>query len=184
MSSGTPKIRLISGLFRITPLKISSAGVGLAEAALVQLVVNAWHIAYGLSMLKRFNRTGPFKYYLIFALTDETFALLSSLSEQEKRGRFLFLVALLDQSYWVLGSVIGAVAGSLLPFTLDGIGFALSALFVILMIEQILRVRKAQVFIIAALAAVLTVFVLPARLSLLSIMVIALVAVQLISMKK
>lgn len=177
-------IVMYAGAGQFIAVGLFAAGVGLAEAALVQLVVNARHIAYGLSMLKRFNRTGPFKYYLIFALTDETFALLSSLPDQEKRGRFLFLVALLDQSYWVLGSVIGAMAGSLLPFTLDGIGFALSALFVVLMIEQILRVRKAQVFIIAALAAVLTVFVLPARLSLLSAMVIALVAVQLISMKK
>ncbi|MDR3341492.1 MAG: AzlC family ABC transporter permease [Treponema sp.] len=169
---------MYAGAGQFIAVGLFAAGAGLAEAALVQLVVNARHLAYGLSMLKRFNRAGPFKYYLIFALSDETFALLSSLPDREDRSRFMFLVALLDQGYWVIGTVIGAVAGSLLPFNIEGIGFALTALFVVLMIEQILRVRKARIFIIAALTAILTVFVLPARLSLLSAMVIALITVQ------
>jgi 4-azaleucine resistance transporter AzlC len=92
--------------------------------------------------------------------------------------RFMFFTALLNQGYWVAGSVIGAAAGSVIPFNLDGIGFALSALFIVLMIEQILRVKKAGAFVIAAAAAVLAVLVLPSRASLLSAMVLALVVTQ------
>jgi 4-azaleucine resistance transporter AzlC len=184
---------MYAGAGQYLAVGLFAAGTTLVEALLVQLVVNARHIAYGFSMYKRFRAAGGFKYYLIFALTDETFALLSSLPEpqgphgtalglgthtQEERRRFMFLVALLDQGYWVMGSVIGAVAGSLLPFTMEGIAFALTALFVVLMIEQILRVRQARIFVIAALVAVLAVFLLPSRLSLLSAMGVSLALVQ------
>ena len=164
-----------------------AAGTGIWEACLIQLVVNARHIAYGLSMLKRFADSGPFKPYLIFSLTDETFALLSSLPEKagpyadddKKRRFFIFSVALLDQCYWVCGSVIGAVAGTHIPFDFRGIGFALTALFVVLMIEQIkrhcLQAKKPGVFIVSGAAALLTVFLLPAGISLLAALALALV---------
>jgi 4-azaleucine resistance transporter AzlC len=150
-------------------------------------------MAYGLTMLKRFNAAGPYKWYLIYALSDETFALLSSLPDDEAapaadspvtKSHFMFLVALLDQSYWIAGGVIGALLGTLLPFSMEGISFALTAMFVVLMIEQILRVKRAGPFIISALAAVLAVVFLPSRLSLLSAMVIALVSVQLLTSRE
>jgi predicted branched-subunit amino acid permease len=192
---------MYAGAGQYLAVGLFAAGTTLFEAALVQLVVNARHIAYGFSMLTRFNAAGAFKYYLIFALTDETFALLSSLPEPQgipeaprpqgmvlnladhtpdERRRFMFLVALLDQSYWVMGSVIGAVAGSLLPFSMQGIGFALTALFVVLMIEQILRVRQAWIFLIAAGVAILAVFALPSRISLLAAMALSLALAQLL----
>ena len=157
-----------------------AAGTGIWEACLIQLVVNARHIAYGLSMLKRFRNMGPFKPYLIFSLTDETFALLSSLPDtpdgdsEDKRRLFMFYVAVLDQCYWVSGSVIGAVAGTLIPFDMRGIGFALTALFVVLMIEQIQKVKKPGVFIVSASAALLGVFLLPGKVSLLASLALAL----------
>ncbi|GHU92921.1 hypothetical protein FACS189479_03180 [Spirochaetia bacterium] len=172
---------MYAGAGQYIAVGLFAAGAGLWEACLVQLVVNARHMAYGLSMLKRFNKAGAYKYYLIFALTDETFALLSSLPDEVvgtagegSRERFMFYVALLDQFYWVAGSVIGAVAGSLIPFNMEGIGFALTALFIVLMIEQILRVRRPGIFIISAAAAVLAVFLLPGRVSLLSAMALSL----------
>jgi len=160
-----------------------AAGTNLLEACLIQLVVNARHIAYGLSMFKRFRDFGSFKPYMIFSLTDETFALLSSLPENSgpfgddrgKRRLFMFYVALLDQGYWVCGSVIGAVAGALIPFDMKGIGFALTALFIVLMIEQIQRVKKPGIFIISGISALLGVFLLPSRISLLAALVLALI---------
>jgi len=159
------------------------AGTGVLEACLIQLVVNARHIAYGLSMFKRFRNFGSFKPYMIFSLTDETFALLSSLPEnsgpfgddKEKRRLFMFYVALLDQCYWVCGSVVGAVAGTLIPFDMKGIGFALTALFIVLMIEQIQRVKKPLLFIISGISALLGVFLLPSRVSLLAALALALI---------
>jgi 4-azaleucine resistance transporter AzlC len=168
-----------------------AAGAGLWEAALVQLVVNARHMTYGLTMLKRFKNAGPLKFYLVFALTDETFALLSSLppapeasAPEKETVRFMFYVSLLDQCYWVGGTVIGALLGALLPFNMEGIGFALTALFTVLMIEQILRVRRPAIFIISAAAAVLGAALLPSRISLLGAMALSLAAVQLTGRRK
>jgi 4-azaleucine resistance transporter AzlC len=183
---------MYAGAGQYIAVGLFAAGAGLLEAALMQLVVNARHMAYGLTMLKRFNASGPYKYYLIFALTDETFALLSSLPEGETgdkrspaaKSRFMFLVALLDHAYWTAGTVIGALLGALIPFSMAGIDFALTALFVVLMIEQILRVKRSLPFIISALAAILGAAFLPSRLSLLSAMVIALTAVQLLTGKE
>jgi 4-azaleucine resistance transporter AzlC len=175
---------MYAGAGQFVAVGLFAAGTTLVEAVLVQLVVNLRHMAYGLFMLKRFNRTKGFKYYLIFALTDETFSLLSSLPDKHAQGRFMFLVALLDHAYWVIGTLVGAVAGSVLPFNIEGIEFSLTALFVVLMIEQMLRVRKARVFIVSALVAILVVVFLPSRFSLLSALVIALALAQLIEPKE
>jgi 4-azaleucine resistance transporter AzlC len=210
---------MYAGAGQYIAVGLFAAGTSLWEAVLVQLVVNARHMAYGLSLLKRFKNAGPYRYYLIYALTDETFALLSSLPEDgegeksftgaegsgKNRGRFMFYVALLDQSYWVAGSAIGAAAGTLIPFNFEGIGFALTALFVVLMIEQILRApafsragepregeaaaglsrtpHRAAPFVISALAALLAVFILPVRLSLFSAIVLSLILVQIFDRK-
>jgi len=171
---------MFAGAGQFIAIGLFAAGTSLWEACFIQLVVNARHIAYGLSMLKRFSDTWPFKPYLVFSLTDETFALLSSLPEtaggeaKEKSRLFMFYVAVLDQCYWVAGSVLGAVAGTLIPFDIKGIGFALTALFVVLMIEQIQKVKKPGVFIVSALAALAGVFLFPPRVSLLAALVLAL----------
>ena len=165
-----------------------AAGTTVLEACLVQLVVNARHIAYGLSMHKSFSFTGPFKPYLIFSLTDETFALLSSLPEssssKEEKRLFMFYISILDQCYWVSGSLAGALMVSLIPFEIKGIEFALTALFVVLMIEQVLKVKKAGVFIFSAAAALLSVFLLPARISILAAMALAFVLSGLLRRKE
>jgi 4-azaleucine resistance transporter AzlC len=178
---------MYAGAGQYIAVGLFASGTSLWEAALVQLVVNARHIAYGFSMMKRFRNAGLLRWYLIFGLTDETFALLSSLPEKNSpevdadpvppgadRARFMGIVTALDQCYWVSGSVLGAAAGSLIPFNTGGIGFALTALFVVLLIEQIIQVRKPELFIVSAAAAVLTVIFLPSRMSLLAALALSL----------
>ena len=185
-------LTMFAGAGQYIAVGLFAAGTTVWEAALVQLVVNARHIAYGLSMLKRFRGFGLFKPYLVFSLTDETFALLSSLPEkngpydgdEKKRRLFVFYVALLDQCYWVCGSVIGALAGTFIPFDMKGIGFALTALFIVLMIEQIQRVKKPGLFIVSGVSALLALFLLPARISLLAAFAIALAAAPLVTGRK
>jgi 4-azaleucine resistance transporter AzlC len=174
---------MFAGAAQFVSVGLFASGAGLLECVMIQLVLNARHAAYGITMLNKFNQAGKYKYYLIFALSDETFALLSSLDEKqfaapEEKTRFMFYVALLDQSYWVIGSVIGAVAGMFIPFNFEGIGFALTALFIVLFIEQIYRIKRAAPFVISALAGVLAVVFLPARVSLLAGLVAALIVVQ------
>ena len=166
-----------------------AVGTGIAEAALIQLAVNARHMAYGFSMLNRFKNAGLYRFYLIFGLTDETFALLSSfepadtMSEKE-RAKFMFYVTALDQSYWITGSVLGAIAGSLIPFSTEGIGFALTALFVVLMIEKMLTQRNPFIFICSAITAVLCAYFLPSRISILAALAVSLVLSSAASGKK
>jgi 4-azaleucine resistance transporter AzlC len=183
-------VLMYAGAGQYIALGLFAAGAGLWEVCLVQFVINARHMAYGVSMLNRFRNTGILRYYLIYALSDETFALLSSLPDSglseagkagnippsgKDRGRFMFYTALLDQGYWLAGSVIGAAAGSLIPFNVEGIGFALTALFIVLMIEQILRVKRAACFSVSAVLAILTVLFLPERISLLAAMIAAII---------
>jgi 4-azaleucine resistance transporter AzlC len=181
----------LSGLFiyagsgQFLAVGFFAAGAGLGEILMAELVLNARHIAYGISLFKRVNRSGPFKWYLIYALADETFALLSTLPENEEKAEdqnlLMFFIAVLDQGYWITGSLIGAVAGSFIPFNFEGIGFSLTALFIVLMCEQILRVKKAGPFIISAVAAILAVVFLPSRLALLVSLAASIVLVQISS---
>ena len=173
---------MYAGAGQYIAIGLFAAGTTLPEICLIQLVVNARHIAYGLSMINRFPKK-PYRPYLVFSMTDETFALLSSLPAAGKEGlpppgndrdRFMLYVSMLNHSYWIAGSVIGAAIGAFIPFNMEGIGFALTALFIVLMIEQMLRVKKPGVFIISCLAALLAVFLLPASLSLLAGMALAL----------
>jgi 4-azaleucine resistance transporter AzlC len=172
---------MYAGAGQYVAVGLFAAGTTLWEAVLVQLVVNARHIAYGLSMMNRFRNAGRFRWYLIFGLTDETFALLSSVPKNinislhpREQTRFMFFVTLLNHGYWVLGGALGAIAGSLIPFNTDGISYALTAMFVVLMIEQIRRIRKPWVFIISVLTTVLCTLFFPLRVSLLAAMALAL----------
>ena len=131
-------LTIYAGSGQYLGVELLATGAVLADVALLTLLINFRHLVYGLSMLEKFRDMGPRKLYMIFSLTDETYALLSSV--QVPLGvsprNFYFCVALLDQSYWILGSVIGAVAGALLPLDITGIDFAMTALFVVIAVEQ------------------------------------------------
>lgn len=102
------------------------------------LAISARQLFYGLSMLERFKSLNGKKPYLIFALTDETYSLLvgCDVPEGVDRGWFYFWISALNQSYWVLGSTLGAVFGMILPFNFKGIEFAMTALFLYIFLDQ------------------------------------------------
>jgi 4-azaleucine resistance transporter AzlC len=108
------------------------------QAFLLAVMVNARHIFYGLSLLGKYQGMGKARPYLIFSLTDETFSLISTLEPPSgvERKDFYFWISLLDHSYWTIGSFLGAVVGSLLTFDTTGLDFVLTALFVVLFLEQ------------------------------------------------
>jgi len=110
----------------------------LADVAFLTLVINFRHLVYGLSMLEKFKGMGWRKLYMIFSLTDETYALLAGVRPPEgtdEKG-FYFTIAVLDHLYWILGSLIGAVAGSIITINTEGIDFAMTALFIVIAVEQ------------------------------------------------
>lgn len=118
------------------------ADTSLAPLLLTQLALAVRHAAYGFSLYGRFTGAGIRKAYLIYALSDETFALLSAAGvdgmDDKTRARYLCYIAALDQSYWAAGSLIGAACGLLIPFSMEGVSFSLTALFIVLATEQIL----------------------------------------------
>lgn len=110
----------------------------LGTVAVMTLLINFRHLVYGLSLLEKFRGMGLRKLYMMFSLTDETYALLSSVEappDVEPRD-FYFAIALLNHCYWIAGSVIGAVAGAILPIDTKGIDFAMTALFIVIAVEQ------------------------------------------------
>lgn len=132
-------LTIYAGSMQYVAIDLLTAGASLISTALMTLMVNARHLFYGVSMLSRYRDTGKAKPYLIFALTDETYSLVCSdeliPSGVDKKRYFLF-VSLLNQFYWVLGSVIGGLLGSFLTFNTNGIDFAMTALFVVIFTEQ------------------------------------------------
>lgn len=111
------------------------------QALLLTLMVNARHLFYGISMLDKYKGTGLKKFYLIYAMCDESFSVNYSVEAPEgvDRGRFMFYVTLLNHFYWVLGSTLGGLFGSLLKFDLRGLDFVLTAMFVVFLTEQWMR---------------------------------------------
>ncbi len=130
---------MYAGAGQYMAVGLFASGASFGAIAMAQLLLNIRHIVYGLSLIEKFKNVGKWKPYLIFALTDETYALMTSISlpKNVNPGRFYGTIAMLNQSYWVLGSIIGALAGTLIPFDFKGVDFALTALFAVLLIEQI-----------------------------------------------
>ena len=113
-------------------------GISFLHVIFMTLMVNIRHIFYGISLLDKFNHMGKKRWYMIFGLTDETYSLLctTKVPQDVEEDKFLFAISIMNQSYWVAGSVIGAVAGSVIPFNSEGIDFAMTALFVVIFVEQ------------------------------------------------
>ena len=131
-------LTIYAGSGQYLGVTLLSTAAALGTVALMTLLINFRHLVYGLSMLEKFKGMGWRKFYMIFSLTDETYALLAS--AQAPVGvnprNFYFAIALLDQSYWIIGSVIGGVAGALIPVDTTGIDFAMTALFVVIAVDQ------------------------------------------------
>ena len=132
-----------SGLVYAGSLQFVLAGflatpTSLPTVALMSLFINARHLFYGLSFIERFRSMGKKRPYMIFSLTDETYSVLCGMDETpagvDKNGA-MFLVALLDQLYWVAGSLLGTLAGGL-PLDFTGIDFSMTALFLVIFLEQ------------------------------------------------
>ena len=108
------------------------------SAFLMALMIQARHLFYGLTMLQRYRGYGLRSAYMIFAMSDETFSITCSAAPPEgvDRGWFMFFITLLDQLYWVASAGLGAVVGSVLPFSTEGVDFVMTAMFVVIFLNQ------------------------------------------------
>lgn len=151
------------------------------QAFLLSLMVNARHLFYGISMLGKYKGLGVIRPILIYTLCDETFSISSGVEPPEgvSRKYFYLSISLLDYIYWVLGTFFGGVAGQLVTFDTTGLDFVLTALFVVLFIEQVKKRgnRLPGLIGLAATAVCLTVFgatrfVIPAMLLILAVLLL------------
>lgn len=149
-----------SGQYLAVSLLASHASV--LSAAVATLLVNARHIFYGISLLETYGDAGKKKPYMIFALTDETYSLVTQNQPPEGMSKhmYCFLVSLFDHVYWVIGCVLGNLAGSFIPMNFEGVEFVLTALFVTMFVEQWLSHKNHLPAIIGvvATAACLAIF--------------------------
>ena len=139
-----PGWTLLSSLFvfagsaQFLGVGLLASGASLWQTALLTFVLNFRHLFYGLSMVTKYSGLGACRPYLMFGLTDETYAILSATPAPEgvSEKDFCLSVTLLDHLYWVTGSVLGATVGELITVNTEGLDFAMTALFVVLFVEQ------------------------------------------------
>lgn len=134
---------IYAGSMQYVGVGLLLGGASLLTAAVTTVMVNARHLFYSISMIDKYCDAGKWKPYMIFALTDETYSLLcdGSAPEGTEPQLYRFLVSLFNHSYWVLGSVLGNLLGSVLPFSTAGIEFSMTALFIAAFTEQWLSTR-------------------------------------------
>lgn len=124
------------------------------QTFLMTLMIQARHLFYGISMLDKYKNLGPKKYYLIYAMCDETFSVNYTAKIPENVDRGWFYVTLLNQLYWVSGATIGGLLGSLIHFDTTGLDFVMTAMFVVIFMEQWMKERQHFSELVGFLAAV------------------------------
>ena len=129
---------IYAGSMQFVAINLLTASFSPVIAIFMTLMVNARHLFYGLSMLDKFKNMRKKKPYMVFSLTDETFSLLCSakVPEDVDKNLLYFFIALLDHLYWITGSAIGGIIGSAFFFNTKGIDFVMTALFVVIFIDQ------------------------------------------------
>ncbi len=134
---------IYAGSMQYVGVSLLSGGASVITAALTTFMVNARHLFYSISMVDTYKDAGPYKPYLIFALTDETYSLLCDKKTPpgDDPDRYRCFVSLFNQCYWVLGSVIGRLLGAVIPFSTEGIEFSMTALFIASFTEQWLSTK-------------------------------------------
>ena len=135
---------IYAGSMQYVAVGLLSGGASLLTTALTTLMVNARHLFYGISMVDAYKGAGKKKPYLIFALTDETYSLVTQNPTPEGMTRhgYCFAVSAFNQLYWVAGTALGSLAGDLIPINYEGIDFCLTALFVSIFVEQWLSTKN------------------------------------------
>ena len=156
--SGAFSIFVLAGSLQFLAVSFLAGGVSLVTVAVMALLLNSRHIFYGIPFIEQWRRYGPWRLFLIYSLADECFSLHCSNDfddgdERHKMWSYVF-DAMLVVSYWIVLSVLGGLIGSLIRFDTAGIDFALTALFIVILLEQLRGADSALPALIAAVSSV------------------------------
>lgn len=162
---------VFAGAAQFMAVGLLAAHAGLVEVAVSTLVLNSRHMFFGISLLKRYRATGFKKLYMIFGLTDETYSLVTSThppAGEDDQNYYAALTAM-NHSYWVIGCALGALLGASVEFDARGMDFALTALFMVLLIEQWKIIKNPVPFIIALACGIFSIWFFPEQMLLVAI---------------
>lgn len=177
-------VLVYAGSMQFVAINLISGGASLITMAVTTLLVNARHLFYGISMIEKYKNAGKKKPYLIFALTDETYALLcgDDYPKNISKEKYQLAVSGLNHLYWVAGCALGSIIGSTITFNTAGIDFCMTALFVTIFVEQWLTTKQHLPAIIGLASSVLCLLIFGADAFLIPAM--ALISVLLILLKR
>ena len=149
-------IFIYAGSMQYVAVSLLTSGASLITTAITTLMVNARHLFYGITMIEPYKKAGKKKPYLIFGLTDETYSLLCSGKAPEGLDfhKYSFFVTLFNQIYWIAGSMLGVLAGTLITFNTAGVDFAMTALFITIFVDQWRSTKNHLPAIIGVLASI------------------------------
>ena len=168
---------MYAGSGQLLAVSFFSANAGYAEVAVATLLMQLRHSFYGLSLLVPFSTFSSRRFYVIHALTDETYALLTGLTipDDKDSEKTYCMISILNHGYWIIGCTIGAVAGIIIPSDMRGLDFALTSLFVVLAVEKWIESDTPIPVLTGAAASVAAVFLCGSANMLLGAIVIAVV---------
>ncbi len=126
------------------------------QTLIMTLMIQSRHLFYGISMLDAYKGTGIKKFFLIFAMCDESFSInyTAKIPENVGKGWFMFFVNLYDYLYWISGSTLGGIFGSFISFNTEGLEFVMTAMFVVIFIEQFLKEKRHYTALIGMVASI------------------------------
>lgn len=144
-----------AGSLQFLLVSFMAAAAPLLNVFAASLFINSRHLFYGISFIDRFRKAKRYCPYLVFSLTDETYSVLCAEKDLDHiSDRQLFLIHLLNHLYWITASAAGSIAGTLISFDLEGIDFAMTALFAVILCEQVHTLRCKLPIVIGACCAV------------------------------
>lgn len=152
------------------------------QALAMALMINARHLFYGIAMLDKYKGTGWKKIYLIFSMCDESFSInyTANISDDVDKGWFMFFVTALNHFYWFFGATLGGICGSLIKFNTQGLDFVMTAMFVVIFLEQWLKDKKHINSIIGIVMSILCLiifgannFIIPAMIGIIALLTLS-----------
>ena len=170
---------IFAGSMEFVTLQLLLAAFNPLQALLLTLMVNARHLFYGLAMLDKYHHLGWQQPYLIFGMCDESFSINATVDVPKyiDKGWFMFFVTMLNQIYWVAGATIGGIFGSFIPFDTKGIEFVMTALFVVIFLENWLKEKDHSASVIGLFISFIcliifkgTNFIIPSMIIILSVL--------------
>ena len=170
---------IYAGSMQFVSVGMLGMGFHPLNACLMTLMVNARHLFYGISMLDRYRAAGWKKIYLIFGMCDESFSInyTAEIPDDTDRGWFMFFVTMLNHFYWVFGATLGGICGSLIHFDTEGLDFVMTAMFVVIFLEQWMKEKRHTSAVVGIAASLLCLiffgadnFMIPAMLAMLCVL--------------